>query len=175
MKVLFDQLQIEVAIKRMASQIDREHYKSPHPVLFICVLNGGFMVFSELVRNLTIPIQCDFLRVKSYQGSTQGEIVLTKDVELDVEGKHVYVVDDIYDTGNTVRWISQHLHSKGDMESLNVVTLLKRRHSTYSADTTNTTSLTYAFDIDDEWVWGYGCDREDGTGRNLKGIVAQTT
>jgi hypoxanthine phosphoribosyltransferase len=176
MNVLFDRATIQARIARIAEEITIKHHKDKTSLVFICLLNGGYMFFSDLTKEIMIPMECEFMRVKSYVSKNkQGDIQITKDVETLVKDKHVYIVDDIFDTGNTMKAVVEYLAIKNP-ESINIVTLLKRSKSQH--DPTQglgeyfIDSFRYGFEINDEWVVGYGMDREDGTGRNIPGILA---
>jgi hypoxanthine phosphoribosyltransferase len=173
MNVLFNRKTIQNKVEDIALLISQEHYDDPTSVVFICLLNGGYMFFSDLTREIDFPIECEFMRVKSYiSKKKQGDIQITKDLETPVIGKHVYIVDDIYDTGNTMKAVAEYLHIK-EPASINMVTLTKRKQNEHEPmGIPHIRSFYYGFEINDEWIVGYGCDREDGTGRNIPGIVA---
>lgn len=173
MNVLFNRKTIQAKVEEIALLISQEHYDDPTSVVFICLLNGGYMFFSDLTREIGFPIECEFMRVKSYiSKKKQGDIQITKDLETPVTGKHVYIVDDIYDTGNTMKAVAEYLHIK-EPASINMVTLTKRKQNEHDPmEIPHIRSFYYGFEINDEWIVGYGCDKEDGTGRNIPGIVA---
>ena len=86
----------------------QDHLKSgnKYPPVFICVLNGGFMFFTDLVKQIDIDIEIDFIRAKSYEGKdNSGGVKITKGIETDLQGKRVYLVDDLIDTGETIKEI----------------------------------------------------------------------
>ena len=99
-------------IKILAKRINDEHRGDSTPIVFVCVLNGGFMFFSDLVKEINVPIEIDFIRCKSYFGRKQGDLVITKDLETKIKGKHVYIVDDILDSGNTMGAVIKFLQVK---------------------------------------------------------------
>ena len=103
---------LDIKIKILAKQISDEHRNDPTPVVLVCILNGGFMFFSDLVKQINIPIEIDFIRCKSYYGKKQGDLVVTKDLETKIKHKHVYLVDDILDSGNTMKAVSKFLQVK---------------------------------------------------------------
>jgi hypoxanthine phosphoribosyltransferase len=164
MKILFTSEQIQNKVTEMAHAITFKH-TSDDDVVMICLLNGGFMFFSDLVKNISINIECDFMRVKSYNGQAQGLIHITKDIETNIEGKTVYVVDDFYDTGNTLDIVVEHL-SNQNPKSIEMVTLLTRDISPMPEYPLHT-----GFIIRDEWVVGYGLDNNKKE-RNLNYIYA---
>ena len=103
---------LDLKIKILAKQINDAHRGDPTPVVMVCILNGGFMFFSDLVKELTIPVELDFIRCKSYYGRKQGDLVVSKDLETKIKNKHVYLVDDIVDSGNTMKAVMKFLSVK---------------------------------------------------------------
>ena len=164
MNILFTSEQIQDKVTEIAHAIDFKH-TSNDDVVMICVLNGGFMFFSDLVKNMSTNVEVDFIRAKSYNGQDQGVVHITKDIETNIEGKHVYVVDDFYDTGNTLDRILEHLSTQNP-KSLQIVTLLTRDISPMPDY-----SHRAGFMVKDEWVVGYGMDNNSKE-RNLDYIYA---
>ena len=162
--ILITSQQIQEKVTEMAHAIDFKH-TSNDEIVMICVLNGGVMFFSDLVRNMSTDVEFDFMRVKSYTGQDQGRVQITKDIETDIEGKTVYVVDDFYDTGNTLDSIVEYL-SHQNPKTIEVITLLTRDISPLPEY-----PLYYGFIIKDEWVVGYGMDNNKKE-RNLDYIYA---
>ena len=162
--ILITSQQIQDKVTEMAHAIDFKHTPNDE-IEMICVLNGGVMFFSDLVRNMSTDVEFDFMRVKSYNGQDQGRVQITKDIETDIEGKTVYVVDDFYDTGNTLDSIVEYL-SHQNPKTIEVVTLLTRDISPLPEY-----PLYYGFIIKDEWVVGYGMDNNKKE-RNLDYIYA---
>jgi hypoxanthine phosphoribosyltransferase len=166
MKKLIDEQELSIKIKILAKQLADDHKFDKTPVVAICILNGGAVFFVDFIRAMDIDLECDFMRVKSYiTKRKQGDIEITKDLETPIKGKHVYVIDDIYDTGNTVNAVVNYLRVKKP-KSINVVTLLKRKNSPHKIDAPIYDVMT----IGDEWVVGYGMDDENGHCRNYKNI-----
>ena len=158
--------EIAVQTKILGKKIADQHRGDTTPIVMLCLLNGGFMFFSDLVKEIDIDVECEFIRVKSYIKRDQGDIKITKDLESPIKGKHVYIIDDIFDTGNTVKAVQQFLEIKKP-KSLSLVTLLSRKNSPEASIKHNN-----AFTIDDEWVMGFGLNNEDGYGRNFPAIYA---
>lgn len=160
-QVLFTELELQNKIGEIAYQISKKEHDFP-PV-FICVLNGAFMFFTDLVKRVG-DCEIDFIRAKSYEGITQSTVKVSKSIEIDISRKDVYLVDDIYDTGETMKELIKHL-SLNDPKSITPVTLFKR-WSSHNHD------LIYGFELENEsWLVGYGLDDEKGLRRNLKHIV----
>ena len=164
MKQLITEKEIDIQSKIVAKQINDKHRGDKTPVVFVGLLNGCFMFYSDFIKNITFDMECDFMRVKSYIGKKkQGDVEITKDLETSIKGKHVYIVDDIYDTGNTVQAVIRYLQVKNPSE-ISIVTLLKRNNSPVISNHYN------VIEIADEWVIGYGLDDENGHCRNYKTI-----
>lgn len=160
-QVLFTQHEISNKVGEIAYKISRKEHDFP-PV-FICVLNGAFMFFTDLVKRID-ECEIDFIRAKSYMGITQTSVSISKSIEIDIARKDVYLVDDIYDTGETMKALIQHLNLSNP-KSITPITLFKR-WSSHNPD------LIYGFELHDEsWLVGYGLDDEKGLQRNLKHIV----
>ena len=163
MIVEFTEKEIQDKIKQIADLINQKQHTRP-PV-FICVLNGAFMFFTDLVKRVG-KCEIDFIRAKSYEGYNQTEIQIIKSCELELIDKDIYLVDDIYDSGNTIKALIKHLSGE-KAKSITPITLFKKWHS-------NHPDLIHGFELTDEhWLIGYGLDASDGTQRNLtyiKGI-----
>jgi hypoxanthine phosphoribosyltransferase len=159
--ILFTEKEIQNKVGEIAYNLKKRHHDQP-PV-FICVLNGAFMFFTDLVKHIE-DCHIDFIRAKSYEGTSQGEIYITKQIEIDVTEKDVYLIDDIYDSGNTMNRLIKNI-SYGNPKSITPVTLFKR-HTSKNPD------LIYGFDLENEYfLVGYGLDGENDLKRNQKYIT----
>ena len=173
MKELIPAKDIDIQTKIIGKQITDLHREDKTPVVMVGLLNGAFMFYSDLVRAISIDIECDFMRVKSYISKRkQGDIEITKDLETPIKGKHVYLVDDIFDTGNSMKAVTEYLEVKKP-SSINIVTLVKRKESKWDPlKSTIVESFKYGFEIDDEWIVGMGCNDDKGYCRNYPAILA---
>lgn len=145
--------ELQARISALAADIDRE-MEGCSPI-FICVLNGAFMFFADLVRQITIDCEVDFLKLSSYGESkiSSGEVQLVKDLSCDVEGRHLVLVEDIVDTGFSIDFMKKWIQEKNPA-SLKIVTLLHKPASTKIAHT-----LDYVgFEIPPRFVVGFGLD-----------------
>ncbi len=134
--------------------------------IFICVLNGAFMFFSDLVRHLGIDCEVDFIKLSSYGENkiTSGNVRLLKDINCEVQGRHIFIVEDIVDTGGSIDFMKKHVEKKNPA-SVKIVTLLHKPASTQFYHT-----LDYVgFEIQPRFVLGYGLDYAQ-QGRNLPAI-----
>ena len=168
MKVLFNQNQIEKRIDEIATQIFNRHKSEKIPVVLICVLNGGFMFYSELVKKLSsLDPKCDFIKVKSYEGQERGDLEIKLRESLEMQDNHVYIIDDIYDTGVTMDSLRKHFIYEG-AASVQIVTLIKRAINEIDLPA----GSIYGFEVTDEWVVGFGMDDENYQKRSLPYILA---
>jgi hypoxanthine phosphoribosyltransferase len=164
MELLITKNEIQDRVLELAQQISVDHVQSNNslPPVMICLLNGAIHFFSDLTRYMSINCEIDFLRLKSYDGQdNSGGVVCIKDLELDLKGKRVYIVDDICDSGATILEALFKVNSRM-AEEVFVVTLLRRGGGVDMTD-------YCGFTIEDEWVIGYGLDN-NGTQRELRDI-----
>jgi hypoxanthine phosphoribosyltransferase len=153
LEILLSAGQIEKRIKELAAEITRD-YKGKKPLL-IGVLKGAVIFLSDLVRNIEMPVEIDFMAVSSYGADTasSGVVRIQKDLEQSIRDKDVLIVEDIVDTGLTLSYLFDNLSSRGP-KSLKVVTLLDkpdRRKVDFNPD-------YCGFSIPDRFVIGYGLD-----------------
>ena len=152
-RLILSEDQIQQRVRELAEQIDRD-YKDKTPLL-IGVLNGVFRFISDLTRYLTIPVQFDFVRISSYgMGSeSSGRIQLAKDVEMDLKGRHVLIVEDIVDSGLTMNWLIENIKGRG-VASVKTCVLIDKTERRKQA-----VSLDYpGFVIEEGFLVGYGLD-----------------
>jgi hypoxanthine phosphoribosyltransferase len=164
MELLITNEEIQNRVLELAQQISVDHVQSDNalPPVMICLLNGAIHFFSDLTRYMSINCEIDFLRLKSYEGQdNSGGVVCLKDLELELKGKRVYIVDDICDSGATILEALFKVNSRMAQE-VKVVTLLRRGGGVDMTD-------YCGFTINEEWVIGYGLDN-NGTQRELRDI-----
>ena len=153
LKVLLSQEDIQRRVQELGDQLyDRFHDKNP---MFVGVLNGCFIFMADLVRATQLKSELEFISVSSYQNGTRstGVVQITRDLQRDITGRHIIVVEDILDSGNTLFFLKNYLLTKGAAD-ITIVTLLDkpaRQEKPIVAD--------YAgFEVPDEFVVGYGLD-----------------
>ena len=164
MRLLFSEKEIQRRVSELAREISEDF--SGREVLLIGILKGAFIFMADLARKMTTPVKMDFVRLASYGSGTHssGRVELTKDVETSLRGKDVLIVEDIIDSGITLRYLSQRLKARKPC-SLKVVALLDkpaRREVNFQAD-------YVGFQVEDHFVVGYGLDCDEKY-RNLPGI-----
>lgn len=154
---------IQNELKKLAQAINKD-YEGKNPI-FIAVLNGAFIFMADLARYVSIPSEITFVKVKSYeQLQSTGEHRQFIGLEVPIRERHIIIVEDIVDSGNTIRYLLQQLEAE-DPKSVSIATLLFKpealRHSI---------EIDYVgFRIPNDFVVGYGLDY-DGLGRNLPDI-----
>jgi hypoxanthine phosphoribosyltransferase len=144
--------QISQRVEELGHQIAKD-YENKNLVV-ICVLKGGVVFFSDLIRYLKRPLECEFIRISSYGNAmtSSGTVTVTKDVEIDLNGKDVLLIEDIVDTGTSILFLRKHFQQRyPKLNSLKVCTLLLRQTSPEPVEYSG-------FVIDDGFVIGYGLD-----------------
>lgn len=152
-KILITEQELKSKIHEMGEIISKEY--DGKKLLLISVLKGAFVFMADLMREITIPCEIDFMCVSSYQNSTisSGTVKITKDLNIDIRDYHVLIVEDILDSGNTLSSVIKLLNHRNPL-SLKVITLLdkpERRVVNVDVDYT-------CFTIPDEFAIGYGLD-----------------
>ena len=155
LKTVYSAELIAQRVKELAAEIDA-HY-GQEPLVAVCVLKGGFVFFSDLVRALhNKNLELDFVRLSSYGkgASTSKHVIFSKDVEIDICDKHVLIVEDIVDTGLTLKHLKEVLSTRSPA-SLKVCALLDKKDRRVVKDLV----IDYCgFDIPNYFVVGYGLD-----------------
>lgn len=153
MKVLITEEQIERRVKELGRELS-DKFEGSEP-LFIGVLKGSFIFMADLIRNVSLKCSMDFMAVSSYGNgtTTSGAVKINKDLNEDIAGRHVIIVEDILDSGVTLTYLCGYLQNRKP-ESITLVTLLDkpaRRKAPIKAD-------YVGFEVPDEFVVGYGLD-----------------
>lgn len=153
-KILITEEQIQRRITEMGQELTRE-YADKFPVI-VGVLKGVVVFFADMVRQIKVPCQMDFLWISSYQGTdSTGQMVVKRDVGVDVKGRHVLILEDIYDTGNSLDFTVRHLLEK-QPASLKICTLLDKPERRKPGITLKPDYV--GFTVPNEFVVGYGLD-----------------
>ena len=152
-RVLLTQAQIQEAVARLAAEVDAKYAGSD--VLLVGVLKGAVMVMADLSRALHLPVTMDWMAISSYGAGTKssGVVRILKDLDTDIEGRHVLVVEDIIDSGLTLSWLLSNLRSR-QPASLEVCALLRKP----DAAKVEIDVQHVGYDIPNEFVVGYGLD-----------------
>jgi len=157
--------QIEKRLKELAAEIEKDY--DSKDLLLVGVLKGAVMVMADLARNLTRSIEMDWMAVSSYgHGTTSSGVVrILKDLDKDIDGRHVLIVEDIVDSGLTLSWLQKNLRSRGPA-SVEIFALLRKPE----ALKVEVDAKYVGFEIPNEFVVGYGLDYAERY-RNLRSIA----
>lgn len=165
LQTLFARDTIAQRVRDLGHEI-RARYEPDHPLLCVGVLRGAFIFMADLVRAIPGPVECDFVAAESYQGTeSTGTVSLTVAPRLDLTGRDVIVVEDIVDTGRTLRALCAHLRA-ANPRSLAVACLLDKP----SRRLVEIVPDWVGFEIEDHFVVGYGLDL-DGRYRTLPDVA----
>jgi len=162
--VLFSAAEVQERVKELGAQITRDY--QGEELLVVGILKGAFMFMADLVRAINGPVAIDFMDVSSYgvSAETSGEVRIMKDLDVSLENRHVLIVEDIVDTGLTLKFILEILQ-KRKPQSLKVCTLLDKP----SRRRVEVVPYYNGFTIDDHFIVGYGIDYAERY-RNLDGV-----
>ncbi len=163
-EILFTEEQIHEKLAELSRRIEAD-YADTKPLL-VGVLRGAVMVMADLARELKIPIEMDWMAVSSYGNSTQssGVVRILKDLDTDLQGRHVLIVEDIIDSGLTLSWLRANLEGRG-AASVEICALLRKPE----AAKVDVDVKYEGFHIPNAFVVGYGLDFAEQY-RNLRGI-----
>ena len=163
-ETLFSEKQIQDRLAELAVQIERDYQGKD--ILLVGVLRGAVMVMADLARHFGRHVEMDWMAISSYGSGTKssGVVRILKDLDTDISGRDVLVVEDIIDTGLTLSWLVSNLSSRGPA-SVEICTLLRKPEAQRM-----TVEVKYVgFDIPNEFVVGYGLDYAERY-RNLRSI-----
>lgn len=153
--ILISEADIQDRVKELAAMVSERYADTEEDLILVCVLKGAVFFLTDFARELTIPCQQEFMAVSSYGNSTtsSGVVRILKDLDREIEGRDVLIVEDIIDSGLTLSWLLRNLRNRNP-RSLEVITLL-RKPEVVKADID---LLDVGFDIPNEFVIGYGLD-----------------
>lgn len=155
-RVLFTKEQIATRINQLGELLSKD-YQGKNPLL-ICILKGSTLFFADLVRSMSIHVNFDFMSLSSYGNKTtsSGEVKMIKDLDSSIENRHVIIVEDIVDSGYTLKYLTSILNSRKPA-SLKICTLLNKP----SRRKVDLVPDYVGFEVDDYFVVGYGLDYDE--------------
>ncbi len=154
-KPLIDEREIERRVGELAEEISRD-YAEADEIFLIGVLRGCYIFLADLSRRLTVPRRIDFIAVQSYHRAESGAVRLIKDVQTDIEGRHVLIVEDIIDSGQTLKYLLDTLKARHPASLKTCVFVRKECRRDVEVE------IDYlGLEIPDVWVVGYGLDYAD--------------
>lgn len=155
MKTLLNEQQLQAGVDAMAKQITQRY--GDRPLTIVAVMTGSLVLLADLIRRLSMPVRVSLIQASSYRGGTSsGELWIRDDMMLDVSGREVIVLDDIFDTGKTLQEVLRRIQAMGPSSLSSAVLLHKVGRQTVSMQPD-----FVAFQIPDEFVVGYGLDYQD--------------
>lgn len=155
MKQLLSEAQLREGIDRMAEALSHRYGQSP--VTIVAVMTGSLVMLADLIRRLTMPVRVSLIQASSYRGGTKpGELWIKEDMMLDVTDRDVLVLDDIFDTGKTLKAVVECIHGMNPGSVASAVLLYKEGRQEVEFE-----PEFAAFRIPDEFVVGYGLDYQD--------------
>lgn len=163
-RVLFTEEQIAAKVKELAAAVDADY--EGEDLLLVGVLKGAMMIMADLSRELRTPVEIDWMAVSSYGAgvTSSGVVRILKDLDISIEGRNVLIVEDVLDSGLTLRWLVRSLQAR-QPKSLKLLTLLRKPEAVR-----NEVDVAYVgFDIPNDFVVGYGMDQNEKL-RNLREI-----
>ena len=164
MKLLLSESDIKKRVKELADQISVD-FKDKTPI-FVGILNGSYVFMADLLRELSIQVEVDFVKIRSYDGdSSTGTIKLRKDISADIDNRDVIIVEDIIDSGFTINFLVNRLRESGPKSVTVATALYKKEVAKLDFE------VEYVgFEIPPEFVVGYGLDYNERY-RNLKDVM----
>ncbi|AEG82393.1 hypoxanthine phosphoribosyltransferase [Corynebacterium ulcerans BR-AD22] len=153
--VLVSEEELQTRIKEMAALVSEKYRDEEDDLVLICVLKGAVFFLTDFARALDIPCQMEFMAVSSYGNSatSSGMVRILKDLDRNIQGCNVVIIEDIIDSGLTLKWLIRNLNGRKP-KSLEIVALLRKPE----AVKTDIDCLDIGFDIPNEFVIGYGLD-----------------
>ena len=166
MKKVLSDTKLKQELTILANSINLRCEKIGGGITFICVLNGGFMFFSDLVKLIKYPIKIDFIQCKSYNDMQQQELTIVKDIDSDIRDHTIFIVDDILDSGNTMKHLQTHFGpERHGAKNIFTVTAIHKENVDFPFN-------YYIYKQPENvnpWYVGYGMD-DKGYNRNLNSI-----
>lgn len=154
--LLFSQRKIRKSIKKMAKKLNTDY--ANQPVVFLTIMNGGMIFASDLSKKLNLDMEMDYVQVSRYgTETTGGQLIWKHQCETSLEGKHVLLVDDIFDEGYTLLAVDEWCKERG-AKSVKSAVLVSKNHKRGYADHTVDYS---AIEVDDLYIFGYGMDYQE--------------
>ena len=164
-KEIISSKDLQTAINGLSQVINNYCKHEGGGIVFVCVMKGGFMFFSDLIKKINYPIEVDFVKCSSYDGQSQKVLEMHYDIEVDVTDKTVFLVDDILDSGQTMNALKKHYKILGAKQVETVSAVYKE-----NLDFPDHFFIYQQKENENPWYIGYGMDGPKGYSRNLDTI-----
>ena len=155
-KILISAEDIQQKVQEIAAQLSQE-YADKDPI-FVGVLKGVVIFYADVLKHITIPCQMDFMWISSYHGTSSGQMTVKKDISEDIRGRHVVILEDIFDSGKSLKFTYEHLLAK-EPASLKICTLLDKPAGRLPE--IDLKAEIVGFEVPNEFVVGYGLDYDE--------------
>ena len=164
-KELISRIELDNRLDDLGATLTDKCHEYGGGIVFVCVMNGAFMFYSDLVKRIQYPIETSFLKCQSYDGLERKKVSLDHVPSTDFEGKTVFIVDDIIDSGNTMKYLKSFIKLKGAIRIETVAAVYKENEAF-----PNTFYIYKQPEGFNPWYIGYGMDDPKGYQRNLDTI-----
>ena len=164
-KKIISKTELDLLVDNLGKTLSNKCNEIEGGIVFICVMKGGFMFFSDLIKKINYPIEVDFIKCSSYDGFNQKELEIHYDIESNVTDKTVFIVDDILDTGGTMKVLIKHYKKLGAKRVETVSAIYKE-----NVDFPHHLFIYQQRENENPWYIGYGMDGPKGYSRNLDTI-----
>ena len=164
-KIILNRTELDLLVGDLGDELTNLCNEIGGGIVFVCVMKGGFMFFSDLIKNIKYPIEVDFVKCSSYDGQSQKVLEMHYDIETNVKDKTVFLVDDILDSGQTMKALIEHYKKLGAKQVETVSAVYKE-----NLDFPNHFFIYKQPEGVDPWYIGYGMDGPKGYSRNLDTI-----
>ena len=164
-KKILSREKLESLVENLGYELTDKCHEYGGGIVFVCVMKGGFMFFSDLIKKVHYPIEVDFIKCSSYDGFEQKELSIHYDIEADVTDKTVFIVDDILDTGGTMKVLIEHFKQLGAKQVKTISAVYKE-----NVDFPKHFYIYKQPEGFNPWYIGYGMDDYKGYQRNLDTI-----
>ena len=162
---LINRLELNDLVQDLGDTLTEKCHEYGSGIVFICVMKGGFMFFSDLIKHIKYPIEVDFIKCSSYEGQEQKMLQLHYDIESDLQDKTVFIVDDILDSGETMKMLKSHFLAHGAKQIETVSAVYKE-----NVDFPKHFYIYKQPENVNPWYIGYGMNGPKGYSRNLDTI-----
>ena len=164
-KEILPKKELDNLVIELSKKITNKCHEIGGGIVFICVMRGGFMFFSDLVKHIEYPIEVDFIKCSLYEGMNQKALQMQYDAETNLQDKTIFIVDDIFDSGTTMKYLKNHFKIRGAKQIESVSAVYKE-----NVDFPNHFYIYKQPEGVNPWYIGYGMDDPKGYSRNLSTI-----
>ena len=165
-KTILSKEKLESLVEILGHKLTEKCHEYGGGIVFVCVMKGGFKFFSDLVKNINYPIKVEFVKCKSYDGQEQKEVMLNMDTTGNIKDYTVFIVDDILDSGNTMKALIKYFKEEKEVKNIETVSAVYKENVDFPKH-------FYIYKQpkgENPWYIGYGMDGPKGYSRNLSTI-----